>query len=72
MPCYIWSLQKIPMEIRTGFFCGLFEKLNSMDPEHFDMNPKVKANGCCDGWTPQNAEFKKETFLEFLNKKIKL
>lgn len=53
----------------TGL-CGLFAKLNMKDPDHFDMDPVVSANGCCDAWTPQDAKFEHEGFFEILNKKI--
>lgn len=52
--------------------CGLFVKLNSKDPDHFNMNPSVHKNGCCDAFTPLDAKFKNEGFFEIMNKKINL
>lgn len=50
--------------------CGLFAKLNLEDPDHFDMKVPVSPNGCCDGWTPQDAKFENEGFFEFMNRKV--
>lgn len=50
--------------------CGLFAKLNMEDPDHYDLKVSVKANACCNGFTPQDANFENEGFLEFMNKKV--
>lgn len=55
-----------------GGLCGLFAKLNMKDPSHFNLDPVVLPNACCDGWVDANAEFKEKDFFEILNQKLTL
>lgn len=50
--------------------CGLFTKLNLEWPQFFDLKISVSENGCCDGFTPKDAEFDNESFIAKLNKKV--
>lgn len=38
---------------RKDSACQLFEALNEALPDHFDLDPKVKAQGCCNANRPR-------------------
>jgi hypothetical protein len=39
----------------SGQSCGLYDKLNGVLPDIFDLDVAVQAKGCCNGQSPRNA-----------------